>query len=651
MKDIESVRTTALINKGWKFHKGELDGAEVPDLDDAGWAPVDLPHTASIPYWNDMTEVYEGETWYRHRFDVSKPMNGRFLYADFEGAFQHAWIYLNGKLLGENKGGYTGFQVDLTSEVQAGSNLLAVKVRNGWDAQIAPRAGDSIFMNGLNRNVRLVETGPQHVDWFGQAITTPEVSRDVARMQVRTDIRNRDRAAVACEVKVEVTNPAGNTDYRSTGQLTLAPETVSTLSQQVPPIHAPVLWSPETPHLYTVRTRIFVEGVLVDEVMETVGIRWFEFTRESGFFLNGEPYYLWGYNVHEDRAGWGFSGTDAGMYRDMKLMKEAGANVIRACHNPHPRAFYKACDEIGLLVWDELHFWGRGGFKGGEDGSYMAEAYPIKESDRAAFDQTLKDNLRTMIKEHRNHPSVIIWSLGNETVMQMKEPLLSEVRRMFHELHDLAKGLDPSRPTGMGNAMPLEGITDVNGFNGSRPKETPMGDIPIVTSEYHFRHEPPRTEWRSGVIAWSGIGYGTHCSNPRTGQSFGLKFGLYDYHRLLKREHASFHPAGFTAPENGVPAALLLTADKPEVLTDGTDDTQITITVVDAEGQWIDECLPVTLQVVSGAGLLPTGNSWETETSQMGRQAIELRVQEPGPVEIEVRSPGLEPVKLEIIGL
>ncbi|MBT3194739.1 MAG: hypothetical protein HN341_19500 [Verrucomicrobia bacterium] len=646
------VRTTNLMNSGWRFHKGNLDAAEAAACDDSGWVSVDLPHTASMPYWNDMTEVWEGDSCYRKTFAAPGDWQDLCVYADFEGAFQHAWIYLNGALLGENKGGYTGFQIDMTPALRfSEENVLTVRVQNGWDAQIAPRAGDTVFMNGLNRNVRFITTQAQHVDWFGQAITTPEVSHEQASLRVATEIKNRDSKSVSCEVVVEVMDSDGNTVASTKDGATLVPNGGTTVTQDLPTINTPKLWSPETPHLYDVRTHIYRGKQLVDTYTERVGIRWFEFSREQGFFLNGEPYYLWGYNVHEDRAGWGFSGTDAGMYRDMKLMKEAGANVIRACHNPHPRAFYHACNEIGLMVWDELHFWGRGGFEGGEDGSYMAEAYPIEESDRPDFDKNLKDNLRTMIREHRNHPSIIIWSLGNETVMQMQEPLLSEARRMFKDLKDLARTLDPSRPTGIGNVLPLEGLTDVNGFNGSNPKETPTGDIPIVTTEYHFGHEPARLPWRSGVIAWSGIAYGTHCKNKQTGESFGRKFGLYDYHRLLKREHASYHPDGFTPPPHGTPAALSLTADKLEVRTDGSDDTQLIVTVLDAEGNWIDETVPITLTVVSGPGLLPTGRKWDTDTSHIGRQAIEMRLREPGTAVIEVTSPGLAPARIEIAGL
>ncbi len=645
-------RTTLLINNGWAFHKGEQPGAEAADFNDSGWDRVGLPHSASIPYWVDMVEVYEGDVWYRKEFAAEASSKGRHAFVEFEGAFQHAWVYLNGKLLGEHKGGYTGFSYDMTPALNYDArNVLAVRVRNGWDAQVAPRAGDSIFPNGI-RNVRFVITSPQHVEWCGQYIATPQVSEGSASVRINTEVKNEDAAEAGCVVLVEVLDAAGKVVTHARSQVVLAPGKATVVAQDLPPIASPHLWSPENPYLYQVRTRLSNEQGVLDEYRETLGIRWFKFTENEGFFLNGKHVYLTGFNVHEDRAGWAFAGTDAAMRRDMEIMKQAGANCIRASHNPHPRAFYQACDELGLLVWDELHFWGRGGFKGGEDGSYMAEAYPTVESDRPEFDRNLKDNLRDMIKEHRNHPCVIAWSLGNETVMQMKEPLLSETRRMFIELNDLAHQMDPTRPTGMGNVFftGKESIADIAGFNGGQPKEK-VGGKPILTTEFKPQRPPLADAWRSGALAWSGFAYGTHCVNKRTGKSFGLDFGLFDYHRLLKKGSASLIPTSFKEPVEGTPAQLALAADKTTLRNDGTDDTQLIIRVLDRDGRLIANDVPVALVIVSGAGQLPTGRSWTTSTSNMGRQAIEFRCYQPGKTVLEVTSPGLKPARVEITTL
>lgn len=648
------VRTAVLANNDWAFFKGSQPGAEAANFSDSNWERVGLPHSASIPYWNEMVEVYEGDAWYRKDFTAEKSLKGRHAFVEFEGAFQHAWVYLNGKLLGEHKGGYTGFSYHMNPALDyEGRNVLAVRVRNGWDAQIAPRAGDSIFPNGLNRNVRFVITGPQHVAWSGQYITTPQINERSASIRVQTEIRNEDESVAPCMVRVEVIDAAGKVVAQAETQTDLAPGKNTPVTQDLPAIANPNLWSPERPYLYKVRTRLSNKHGLLDEYNETLGIRWFKFTENEGFFLNGKHVYLTGFNVHEDRAGWAFAGTDAAMRRDMEIMKNAGANCIRACHNPHPPSFYRACDELGLLVWDELHFWGRGGFKGGEEGSYMAEAYPTVSSDRAGFDRNLKSNFEDMIRQNRNHPSIIVWSLGNETVMQMKEPLLSEATRIFRELNDLAHQLDPSRPTGMGNGV--RDLADVEGFNGGQPKEK-QGTKPILTTECKPSKPAEPAPWRSGSLIWSGFAYGTHCQNKRTGQSFGLEFGIFDYHRLLKRnawEYLRGTPAmkDFILPVEGEPNQLSLTADKNELRNDGTDDAHLVVTVRDKAGKWIGNQVPVTLSIVSGPGLLPTGLTWTTNTTDMGRQAIEFRSYKPGKTILEVSSPNLKPSRVEITTL
>jgi len=646
-----SPRESNLFNNDWKFFKGSQAKAESVDLDDSQWEQVGLPHSASIPYWMEL-EVYEGDAWYRKTFEVDASLKSRRAFLEFEGAFQHAWVYLNGKLLGEHKGGYTGFCYDMNPALRyGGKNVLAVRVKNGWEATIAPRAGDSIFPNGLNRNVRMIITNNQHIDWCGQFVTMPKVSEQSASVQVRTEIKNEDATDASCIILVEVFDKDGQVVARSERPLTLPAGQVMQVTQEMPEIVNPNLWSPDNPYLYSVRTRLSNEKGLVDEYHERLGIRWFEFTEDKGFFLNGKHVYLWGFNAHEDRAGWAFAGTDSGMYRDMKLLKEAGANIVRASHNPHPRAFYKACDELGLMVYAELQLWGRGGFKGGEEGSYLAEAYPAVEAPEAEFKKNLKDNFRDMIKESRNNPSIITWSVGNENAMQMKEPLLSKLRQLYRELNDLSHEMDPTRPTGTGSSFAHEAITDVSGFNGSGPKTKPRKN-PTLTTEFHFGHEPAREAWRSGAICWSGFDYGTHCARGN-GVSFGF-FGAVDYHRLPKekyyvmREQETGIPQP-AKPHNGTPAQLALSADKLKVKSDGTDDTQLIVSLLDKDGTRIANNIPVSFKVISGPGLLPTGRAWETQTVNSGRQAIELRSYEAGTTVIEVSSPDITPARIEII--
>lgn len=648
---METPREERLINKGWTFYEGSQDGAEAVAFDDAAWEPVNLPHSASIPYWMEL-EVYEGDTWYRKEFSVDADLKSRRAFVEFEGAFQHAWVYLNGQLLGEHKGGYTGFCYDMNAALNyGGNNVLAVRVKNGWEATIAPRAGDSIFPNGLNRNVRFIITNDQYVDWCGQFVTTPKVSADSASVQVKTDLKNDAATDSECIILVEVLDKDGQVVTQSERPVLLPAGQLVQVTQDLPEIAQPNLWSPDSPYLYSVRTRLSNEQGLVDEYHERLGVRWFEFTQDKGFFLNGEHLYLSGYNAHEDRAGWAFAVTEASMYRDMQLLKEAGANIVRASHNPHPRSFYRACDELGLFVYAEFQLWGRGGFKGGEEGNYWAEAYPAVEEAEPEFKANVKDNFRDMIKERRNHPSVICWSLGNETEMQMQEPVTSKLRQLYRELNDLCHALDPTRPTATGNSFSNEGITDISGYNGGAPRTRPGVKKPILTTEFHVGHEPARDVWRSGAICWSGFDYGTHCGRG-DGLSFGF-FGVIDYHRLPKK---SFYQAREKAlgipmpaiPQGGTPALLGLSADKLVVTDDGTDDTQLIVALLDKDGNRIANNVPVSFKVISGPGQLPTGKVWETRTVNMGRQAIEFRSYEPGITVIEVSSPNAASARIEI---
>ena len=648
------TRTSELQNKGWSFYKGQQAGAEAIAFDDSSWEAVNLPHSASIPYWMEL-EVYEGDTWYRKEFVADASWESRRAFVEFEGVFQHSWVYLNGQLLGEHKGGYTGFIYNMNDALNyGGKNVLAVRVKNGWEATIAPRAGDSIFPNGLNRNVRFIITNDQHVDWLGQFVSTPEVSEERASVQVKTDLKNDAAEDANCVILVEVLDNDGQVVSKEERPVFLPAGQLVQVTQNLPEISNPQLWSTESPYLYSVRTRLSNKDGMVDEYQERLGIRWFEFTADKGFFLNGKHLYLWGFNAHEDRAGWAFAVTEASMYRDMKMLKDAGSNIVRASHNPHPRSFYRACDELGLLVFAELQMWGRGGFKGGEEGNYWADAYPAVEEAEAEFKQNLKDNFSTMIKERRNNPSVLVWSLGNETAMQMGEPSLSKMRQLYRELHALKHELDPTRPSGTGNSFSHEEIADVNGFNGGAPKDRPNVNRPILTTEFHYGHEPARDPWRSGAICWSGFDYGTHCARG-DGVSFGF-FGAVDYFRLPREKYFAMREAetGIPVPAmpvEGTPAQLALSADKLVIKDDGTDDTHLIVALLDKDGNRIANNVPVTFEILSGPGILPTGHRWETRTQNMGRQAIELRCYESGKTVIEVSSPHAESARIEITSI
>mgnify|MGYP001533928499 FL=1 len=222
------------------------------------------------------------------------------------------------------------------------------------------------------------------------------------------------------------------------------------LEQITEAVNHPTLWHPRHPYLYKVVSSVYQGQMLIDRVETPFGFRWFEWTADKGFFLNGEHLFFKGVNVHQDQAGWGDAVTEAAMRRDILLMKEAGFDLIRGSHYPHAPAFSQACDEEGMLFWSEAPFWGIGGFR--PDGYWDSSAYPVDKKDAQAFEASALQQLEEMIRIHRNHPSIVAWSMCNEAFFSAPEAMKG-VRRLLKRMVDLTHQLDPSRPAAIGGAQ------------------------------------------------------------------------------------------------------------------------------------------------------------------------------------------------------
>lgn len=351
-----------------------------------------------------------------------------------------------------------------------------------------------------------------------------------------------------------------------------------------------------------------------------------------GIFLNGEHLYFKGANVHQDHAGWGDAVTETGMRRDIRLVKEAGFDLIRGSHYPHSPAFSQACDEIGMLFWAENAFWGIGGHKG--DGYWNASAYPVNESDRAEFENSVKAQLKELIRIHRNHPSIIVWSMSNEPFFTAPETI-NPMRKLLEETVKLSKQLDPTRPAAVGGAQrPLgekriDKLGDIAGYNGdgSYIPEFQQPGMPTVVSEYGSttadrpgEYDPGWGDlaknnaqngfpWRSGQAIWCAFDHGSIA-----GSALG-KMGIIDYFRIPKRAWYWYRNAykGITPPEwpqEGTPARISLVADRTDnIKADGTDDVMLSITILDASGKPVSNSPAVKLDILSGPGEFPTGTS------------------------------------------
>jgi beta-galactosidase len=373
------LRQTLNFNREWAFHLGDVPGADAAAFDDAKWDAANLPHSFSLPYFAANDKFYTGYGWYRKPFDAPGDWAGKRIHVEFDGVFQVAEVFVNGQRVGEHRGGYTGFTFDITDVVKPGDNVLAVRVNNLWDAQLAPRAGEHHFSGGIYRNVRLVVTAPLHVAWYGTCVTTPQVSKESATVNVKTEVVNATGITKSATVRTRVLDAKGKRVAEMASTQTVAANSTVVFDQTSTAISKPKLWSPEAPNLYSVQTTVLDVGNPVDDFKSPLGFRWFKWTADQGFFLNGKHRYFKGANVHQDHAGWGDAVTDNAFFRDVQMVKDAGMDFIRGSHYPHAPAFSKSCDELGMLFWSENAFWGIGGFKG--DGWWNCSAYPTNPAD------------------------------------------------------------------------------------------------------------------------------------------------------------------------------------------------------------------------------------------------------------------------------
>jgi hypothetical protein len=673
----ESPRQQINFNREWKFQLGDHAGAEVVGYNDAQWEDIGLPHSFSLPYFAS-PKFYTGYGWYRKHFDMPASWNGKKMFLEFDGAFQDAEIFINGIRIAEHKGGYTGFSLDITDAVKTGDNVVAVRLNNLWNAQLAPRAGEHVFSGGIYRDVRLVVTEPLHVIWYGTFVTTPQVSAESGTVNIKTEIRNGGTAAKECVLQTDILDPDGKTVASVSSMQPVAAGTTVTFDQTTAPITKPKLWHPDHSFLYTAVSKISDGKKIADNFQTQFGFRWFKWTADQGFFINGEHLYFKGANVHQDHAGWGDAVADSGFFRDVKMVKDAGFDFIRGSHYPHDPAFAAACDQLGILFWSENCFWGMGGRA--PDGFWNASAYPINTNDEPAFEASVRDSLRDMIRINRNHPSIVAWSMCNEVFFSEKS-VLPKVRTFLTQLVALTHELDPKRAAGIGGCQrgSLDKLGDVAGYNGDGARIYINPGIPSVVTEYastravrpgrysaEFKNllEGPgdksqpyfwRYPWRSGESLWCAFDHGTIAGDE--GHT-----GIIDYFRLPKRawywyrnEYAHIPPPSW--PVGGTPAALKLSADNTTLKSaDGTDDSQIIVTVADASGKALSNSPPVTLTIESGPGEFPTGSAIAFAPDsdiaiRDGHAAMEFRSYYSGKTVIRATSPGLKDATLLITTL
>ncbi|MDB5087069.1 MAG: glycoside hydrolase family 2 [Mucilaginibacter sp.] len=454
---------TNLFDENWLFYRGGALSAENESYDDSKWKKVDLPHDWSIedlpgtssPFTqNAISQVGGGFTiggtaWYRKTFIVPAAQKGKRLIIQFDGVYMNATVFINGRDLGTHPYGYTSFWYDITDKVKfGGKNTIAVEVKN--EGQNTRWYSGS----GIYRHVWLKVTDPVHIAQWGTFITTPEVSAKAAKINIKTNVLNE----TAADQKVKLITKI--LDQKNTTVATIEVEGsikagASFEFKKDADIGNPELWSCGSPSLYTAVTEVYADGKLADEQRTSFGIRKISFDTENGFQLNGKTVKLKGGCVHNDNGPLGSKTYDRAEERKVELLKASGFNAIRCAHNPPTPALLAACDRLGMLVIDEAF----DAWKYGKN-PYDYHLY---------FNDWWKKDIASMVMRDQNHPSIIMWSIGNE-VPEKGTPEGAETAKLLAEY---TRGLDPTRAvTSAVNDIredkdPFFAKLDVSGYNYS----------------------------------------------------------------------------------------------------------------------------------------------------------------------------------------
>ena len=652
------MREIRLCNSGWKFIHEERTPETIWDRD--LWPDIGLPHSFGIPYFME-NEFYVGFGSYVKEFVLSEDDLQKRISLEFLGVFQVTEAYLNGEFIGRHEGGYTSFAFDLTDKAVKGTNILFVKVNNIWNARIAPRGGEHQFNGGIYRDVHLILTGRTYVERLGTFVRTDILSGNNATLSIDTAIATeRPNEPLTLESVILFGGKEISSDEVQADNINGKPIRQHFSLSGVHP------WTPETPDLYRLISHVKRNGITLDEYETTFGIRTVRFDKDNGFFLNGNHYDINGTNVHQDHAGWADAVTRSGITRDIQMIKDCGMNFIRGSHYPHHPFFAEECDRIGILFWSELCYWGTAGPK--KDGYWYASAYPIYEHDDAPFEDNCMRTLEEMIQTNRNNPSVIIWSVCNEPFFSAPV-VMDKARCLVKKLVEKVHELDPTRPAAVGGSQ-REGfdvLGDVAGYNGDGASLFINPGFPNFVSEYgsssSFRPggffpnytdnvDQPFT-WRSGKALWCGFHHGSIIGDMGA-------MGMIDYYRLPLNTWHWYRQKllGIPRPEplkRGIPHRLRITSDVYEITTDGQQDAYLHIEVLDVTNRRISNELSVTLTVLEGDGIFPTGKSITFSPDKKslldGQAAIEFRSYYGGVNVIQASANGVESHCIEITAL
>jgi beta-galactosidase len=458
---------TIRFNDDWRFNLGNVENGHDPGLDDSRWRTLNLPHDWSIegqfsdkhPATPGGGALPGGIGWYRKTFTLPASAQGKLVFVDFDGVYRNSDVWINGHHLGMRPNGYISFRYDMSPYVKYGKekNVIAVRVDNSKQPNSRWYSGSGIY-----RNVWLTTTNKARVEHWGTFVATPEVSESSASIEIKTRVRNDSEIDQPATLTTIILNAEGKEVARGKPSDTVNKGALVEVRQQIR-ITSPTLWSVDNPYLYKAISEVAQAGKVVDRYETTFGVRYFVFDKDKGFILNGKPVKILGVCNHHDLGSLGAAINTRALERQLEMLQAMGINGIRTSHNPPAPELLELCDRMGFIVMDE--------------------AFDMWKKEKTKFDYHLdwdewhKRDLEDLVLRDRNHPSVFIWSIGNEISEQWGgDPAAGIIGK---ELFGIVRSLDKTRP-----------ITSAINFVDEKNTLISNGDLDLVGINYAHQKIP-----------------------------------------------------------------------------------------------------------------------------------------------------------------